>query len=572
MQLAEGHRSTESFDVVVVGSGAAGLGAAIVAASKGLSVVVVERAPVLGGTTATSGGGVWIPGNSFMRAAGDNDTPAAALEYLRGLVAADRSTDLMSAFLENGPRALDYFQTHSELTFSTRRYSPDYYSNHASAARTSRAVDSAEYDGRKLKTDLRRLRQQRPESFLFSDLALSGADIGHLRSVFKSFRSLRHVARLIARFAWQHARYGRSTRLVLGRAMIGRMLVTLRDLNVEIRDSCAALEVVLDGDRADSLQVDWGGRVMKLRARKGIVLAAGGFGQSDALRSRWVPHPDRHVAVGVAETDGAGIELGVSAGGGLPEDSRDSAYWTPVSTWTQRDGRTAAFPHLVTDRAKPGVIAVRGDGRRFVNEASSYHDFVRAMFETSDGRPARTYLLCDNVALRRYGLGFARPWPFPKRRFIRDGYLIRAGSLKGLARKLSIDPIVLLATVSRYNADAEAGIDKEFGKGSTAYNRHMGDALHAPNPCLASIVRAPFYAVELVAGNVGTSRGLQVNADAQVLDGRNSPIKGLYAVGNDADSVLAGSYPGPGASLGPALTGAFVAGSHMAASGSGPAA
>jgi len=297
-----------------------------------------------------------------------------------------------------------------------------------------------------------------------------------------------------------------------------------------------------------------------LRARLGVVLATGGFGQNPAMLAGWVPGGARHLAAGACETLGDGITLALDAGGTIEcRENRDSAYWVPMSEWQRPDGSSATFPHFMTDRSKPGVIAVDPQGQRFVNEADSYHDFVRAMHAHS---LSHAFLVCDAIGMRRFGLGLARPWPFSRRQLIRDGYLMEASSLSDLAAKMKMQSHNLEQTIGRHNIDAISGTDREFGKGSTLYNRAMGDPLQTPNPCLAQITKPPFYAVRIYPGNLGTSRGLRTDRLARVLDHRGHPIAGLYAVGGDADAIFGGAYPGPGASLGQALVRAYVAARH----------
>lgn len=564
-----GEAADRSFDVIVVGSGAGGLGAAIVAATEGLKVLVLEKASVIGGTTAMSGGGVWMPANSKMHDAGDLDTPDAAMAYMQGLpgMGAMSAAELarLRAFLDAAPVALDYYDAHSSLKFSTRKYSPDYHSGLEGATRTSRAVDVQEFDGRKLGNDLLLLREPRPESLLFGGMAVNGPDIFHLTNALRSEASFLHSVRLVARYFWQRFVHGRATRLVLGRAMVARMLSTLRQLGVRIEVSSPVTALTWDGTAVTGVVATVGGAAREFRARRGVVLATGGFAHDEALSKRWIPASSAHIAVGADSVTGDGIRLGLAHAGAIRDDARDSAYWTPVSIWKRPGGTSAPFPHLVSDRAKPGLIAIDGTGQRFVNEASSYHDFVRAMharFEQTGETSA--YLVCDSDFIRRYGLGHARPWPFPRRQLVKDGYLIVARSLTELASKLGVEAAALNATVSRHNADAARGVDTHLGKGSSAYNRFMGDVRHEPNPCLAPIQAAPFYAVKVFPGNVGTSRGLRTDASARVLDRDGSVVPGLYAAGNDADSVLLGAYPGPGASLGPALTAGYCSAMHMA--------
>jgi succinate dehydrogenase/fumarate reductase flavoprotein subunit len=241
------------------------------------------------------------------------------------------------------------------------------------------------------------------------------------------------------------------------------------------------------------------------------------------------------------------------------------AFWAPVSLWRKADGTVVRYPHLVWDRAKPGLIAVNRRGERFVNESASYHEFVSQMYRGGPPPEIPAYLICDHAFIETWGLGLALPGGRPRRHLIEDGYLIREATLPDLALRLGIDPQRLAATVERYNALAAQGEDTDFGKGSTAYNRYLGDPVHPPNACLRPLGRGPFYAVEVVAGDIGTACGIRTDAQARALDAQGRAIPGLYVAGNDMQSVMGGAYPGPGITLGPALTFGWIAGRALAA-------
>jgi succinate dehydrogenase/fumarate reductase flavoprotein subunit len=303
----------------------------------------------------------------------------------------------------------------------------------------------------------------------------------------------------------------------------------------------------------------------RVRARRGIVLAGGGFASSAAWRKALLPAPTAPYTPAHAGATGDGLTLACALGAGLERDQSSTGLWTPVSVMRRRDGSEAVYPHILLDRAKPGLIAVNEAGERFVNEAASYHDFVLGMYRAhavSQAIPA--HLICDRRFLRDYGLGLVHPGTRRLGRFLDSGYLIWGPTLAALAGQLGITPSVLEATVARHNRFAESGVDADFGKGSTEVNRFNGDPRHTPNPCLGPIVEPPFFAVAVWPGVLATAAGLKTDEHGVVLDDGGAPIIGLYACGNDMASVMRGAYPGPGTTLGPALVFGYRVALHAA--------
>jgi succinate dehydrogenase/fumarate reductase flavoprotein subunit len=300
----------------------------------------------------------------------------------------------------------------------------------------------------------------------------------------------------------------------------------------------------------------------EILAKKAVVLATGGFSHHPEMRNKYLPNGALSAAC--PSNTGDGIELASLVGGRLWHRNTDNAFWAPISRFVRRDGSEGLFPHTVTDRAKPGVIAVNRRGSRFTNEAISYHEFVRAMFQTRDAGPSiPAYLICDRRSLWKYGLGAVKPFSLSLREHIKSGYLTRGGTVGALALALGIDPAHLEASVRRFNDDAREGVDRDFGRGGDAYQRYLGDADNQPNPCIAPIEHAPFYSVTVYPGDLGTAAGLVTDETARVLDNANRPIRHLYACGNDMNSVMNGAYPGPGITLGPALTFGYLAAQHI---------
>ena len=552
----------KSWDVIVIGSGAAGFAAAVTACCKGLSVLMLEKAPQFGGTSAISGGAVWINDSDQARAQNKSGSPEAMQTYLQTIIGAENyRPEVVDAFITAGREALAFLEKEGAVKYSLRPLSPDYYPDEPGAVDVGRALEVVEFDGRRLGARFRDLRSPPPGMLLFGGMMVNRVDIQHFLDMRRSLRSFVWCSRLLLRFGRDRLKYPRGTRLAMGNALIARMAALAFEKGMALELGVNVQALIADEGRITGVTVEQGGETRTLQARCGVVLAAGGFAAGE-LAAQFRPRTGEHYTMSPPPNDGAALRLAAAVhaqeGAALPSNF----FWAPVSVLRRADGSEERFPHLVTDRAKPGVIAVNQRAVRFVNESNSYHYFASAMQQSPDNAPC--YLICDAVAMRRYGLGLARPAPVNNRALVEAGYLHQADSLAALAGQLGLDPQQLMDTVARYNRDAESGVDGEFGKGGNSYNRALGDPGHRPNTCNAPLREAPFYAVTLYTGDLGTSRGLVTNGHAQVLNQQNAPIPGLYAVGNDMDSMMAGTYPGPGITLGPALTFGYLSAAHMA--------
>lgn len=563
-RAASGAGFAEGYDLIVVGSGAAGMAAAITARLGGLDVAIVEKSSHYGGSTAVSGGAIWIPDNPKMRDAGMSDSKEAAFAYLASETGNRMNAELVHAFLDAGPKMVCFFEENTALQFEHRVYSPDYHSDLPGAALGGRVIDARDYDGRRLGAHLDRLRPPIGDFTVFGGMMLNRIDIGHFLKMTRSVKSALYALRLLARHARDRLSYKRGTRLVLGQALAGRLAETVIELGIPVHLETALVSLVHDGDAVQGVRVAHQGEERIISARGGVVLATGGFPQNIRKRRGIMPHVSAgapHYSMSPEASTGDAIDAALGVGAALVETNSNAAFWAPVSLLSG-DGCARPFPHLFLDRAKPGVIAVGQDGRRFANEALSYHDFVQAMIATGHHS---VWLVCDHRALRRYGFGAVRPFPAPIGSHLRSGYLKRGRTFAELAQRIGVPPAVLTETVETFNAAAGAGSDPAFGKGSTEYQTYLGDPENHPNPCLRPLDTAPYYAIELFAGDIGTSTGLSTNAHGQVLDGNAVPIAGLYACGNDMNSIMAGAYPGAGITLGPALTFGYIVGRHAAA-------
>jgi succinate dehydrogenase/fumarate reductase flavoprotein subunit len=401
---------------------------------------------------------------------------------------------------------------------------------------------------------------------VFGVMIGSGVELVHFMRWSKSLASAAFVARRLLGHGLARLVYGRGVRLTNGNALAGRLLKSAVDAGVVLWNSAPIENLHKEGNAVRGAEVRKDGRTLLVKTRKGVVLACGGFPHDQERRTKLFPHA-RHYSPAPPGNVGDGLRLAQRAGGRIDETLPNAAAWVPVSQVPREDGSVGLFPHFI-DRAKPGVIAVTRKGRRFVNEGNSYHDFVQGLMkEVPADQEMSAWLVTDHRAIRAYGLGFVKPRPLPLAPHLKSGYLLRGASFAELAGKMGVEKESFLKSLDEYNKNAASGLDPAFGKGSTAYNRFYGDTQIRPNPCVAPIVAAPFYAVKVVIGDLGTYAGIVTNGSAQVLDENKRPIPGLYAAGNDALSIMGGNYPGPGITLGPAMTFGWIAGRHLAGLG-----
>ena len=552
-----------SYDVIILGSGAAGLAAAVTASSRGLKVLLVEKAAAFGGTSAISGGAVWLHDTDQARAAGHHLPAEQMRSYLKQVIGKGYKPELIEAFIEQGREALRYLQTHSELKYSLRPLSPDYYPDLPGGTQTGRALEIDEYDGRRLGEHFKDLQRPPDGMLLFGGMMVNRVDIQHFLSCKRSAKSLWHCLKLMGRYAIDRISHPRGTRLTVGNALIARLATTALANGVDLWLQASTESLIVENSRVTGARISWRGQTRSVLAQGGVVLATGGCAASPGAAELRPVTGAPHWSMSPATNTGDGHQLAASVQAAMGEHLKANFFWAPVSVLHKADGSVERFPHLVTDRAKPGVIAVNGAGRRFVNESDSYHSFVESMF-ANEGANAPCWLICDADALNTYGLGLARPRPVDNSALIDAGYLLRADSLAQLAAMTGVDAGNLQQTLTQFNADAEQGIDQQFGKGSTAYNRYMGDPLHTPNPCIRPLRKAPYYAIQLFTGDLGSARGLVTNARGNVLNRLGVPVPGLYAAGNEMNSIMDGTYPGPGITLGPGLTFGYLAANDIA--------
>lgn len=558
---------TYSCDVLVAGSGAGGFAAALTAIERGLDVLMVEKDVVFGGTTAYSAGVIWIPGNTHLPTEVRQIDMDAARDYLVHHIGNRTDAARIDAFLEAGPRMLALFESEGFVSFSPAPTWADYRPTEPGGSNGGRSLVPDIYDGRLLGEWFVRLRPPVKTMMAFGGMMLGRTDVPHLFSMTSSWRSAAHVASLVARYGRDRLSYHRGTRLVNGNGLVARMARHALDRGMPLWLSSPIVELTHEDGRVTGAVVEHQGRKTTVTARSGVVLATGGFPSNDEMTGRLYGHRaagKNHAHLPPASNTGDGARIAAAVGGYLSQDVHHPAAWTPVSLVPQPDGTEIPFPHFI-DRGKPGVVAVDRRGRRFVNEALSYHEFVPAMVEACRGdNIIEAWIVCDHAAIRRFGLGAVGPSPIRLRPYFETGYLKRGKSIMALAAECGISTEGLTATIDRFNAHAAKGVDPDFGRGEDAYQHFNGWPYQKPNPCLAPLVTAPFYAVRVVPGDLGTFAGIATNASAEVVDRDGRTIEGLYAVGNDALSIMGGTYPAAGITIGPAMTFGFIAANHIA--------
>ncbi len=537
--------------------------AALVAATQGLRVVLCEATSQVGGTTATSAGTLWAPGNRHAAAAGHADSVAEAARYLEALIGPDDERGLRQVFLESVGPAIDWLERNTEVTFTSSGMHPD-YKVAPGAALSGRAVSPLPFDGRLLGNDFQRVRAPLPSLMVLGGMMLGKADVRALTGRYSSIANFLHTLRLVARHAMDRLGHPRGTRLVMGNALVARLFFSLRQAGVDIRFGWRLTGLDRDDGQVRSarFQLDEGGE-SALTTRVGVVMATGGVGHHAALRRELGPEGFEFHSLAAEGVRGGGLEAARAAGAKL-EQHRENFLWQPVSVVPSHRGTPLQlFPHLYLDRAKPGLIAINAHGERFVDEAQSYHHFVEGMLHGQARSPTvPTWLICDADFVRRYGLGVIPPGTRRLGPWQARGYVAIAPTLAALADKIGVAADSLCATVTRFNEFARESRDGDFGKGDTVFDRFNGDPQAAGNPCLGVIGASPFCALAIWPADAASSGGLATDSDDRVLDGGGIPIPGLYACGNDAASVMRGQYPGPGATLGPAIAAGWRIGRH----------
>lgn len=551
-------------DFLVVGSGAGGMTGALIARDRGLDALIVEKNCCYGGTSALSGGVVWVPNNHQMAAAGIADSDAEGLAYLRQVTRGEVSEARLAAYVKHAREMIRYLEERSAVRFEAAEEYCDYYAELAGGKIGGRSMDPLPFSRRRLGAELHQM-QPSPWSGVLNRFHLTAKE-AHLILAFNARTMVFLLWRLLAYYADLPSRLRGlpDNRATLGQALVGSLRRSLMDRDVPLWLNTPAERLILEGGRVCGAIVSRDGRSQRIRARRGVLLASGGFAHNTALRQRYQQHPIGAEWTSAAPGDvGDGILMGEEIGGATR--FMHCAWWTP--TLKEPDGSNWA---LIVGKAMPGSIFVNAAGHRFTNEAAPYEDVIKGQYTSNQTTPSiPCHMVFDAGYRRRYAISRIPPSRIQPdgalpAAYWKSGFLTRADSLRELAAAIGVDADGLEATVERFNRDARRGEDPAFGRGANASDRYYSDPGNAPNPCLAPLERAPFYAVRVYPGDLGTKGGLDCDEHGRVLDTSGAPIPGLYATGNCSAAVMGDSYPGAGSTLGPAMTFGYIAAHHAA--------
>jgi 3-oxosteroid 1-dehydrogenase len=543
-----------TYDVVVIGAGAAGMTAALTAAKRGLSVVVIEKAAYFGGSLARSGAGVWIPNNEVILAAGVPDTPALAAEYLAAVVGSDVPAARQAAFLANGPAMLSFVMANSPLKFQWMQGYSDYYPSLPGGMPNGRSVEPSMMDGHILGAELANLNP--PYLAVPAGLVVFSADYKWLQIAAVNAKGLAVSAECLAR-GTEAALLGQAP-LTMGQAAAAGLRAGLLDASVPVWLSTPLVSLNMSGSAVTGVVISRSGTQSLVNATKGVIVAAGGFEHNAAMRAQYQQQPTgTSWTVGTASNTGDGILAGIQAGGALA--LMDDAWWGPVIP-------LPGEPYFcLAERTEPGGLIVNAAGERFTNEAAPYSDVVHTMYRLNPTAPdIPAWLIVDQNYRDRYLFQEVAPLlPLPQS-WYDAGAVFQSPTIAGLAAAIGVPAANLQATITRFNGFAASGTDADFQRGVSFYDHYYTDPAVTPNSCLAPLRLPPYYAFKIEPGDLGTKGGLVTDARARVLNASGTVIPGLYAAGNSSAAVMGHSYAGAGSTIGPAMTFGYVAANDIA--------
>jgi 3-oxosteroid 1-dehydrogenase len=563
------YMTVQEYDVVVVGSGAAGMVAALAAAHQGLSTVVVEKAPHYGGSTARSGGGVWIPNNVILKRDGVEDTPAAAAKYLHTIVGDVVPADRIDTYLERGPEMLSFVLKNSPLKMCWVPNYSDYYPEAPGGRPGGRSIEPKPFDAKKLGADMAGL--EPPYGKVPMNMVVMQQDYVRLNQLKRHPRGVLRSLKVGIRATW--GKVTGKNLVGMGRALIGPLRIGLQKAGVPVQLNTALTDLfvedgVVRGVYVRDTNAPESSEPRLIRARRGVILGSGGFEHNEQMRVKYQRAPiTTEWTVGAVANTGDGILAAEKLGAAL--DVMEDAWWGPTvplvgSPW-----------FALSERNSPGSIIVNTSAKRFMNESMPYVEACHRMYGgefgqgPGPGENVPAWLIFDQQYRDRYIFAGLQPGQRIPKKWLESGVVLTADTIEQLAEKTSLPVDELKATIERFNGFARTGVDEDFKRGESAYDRYYGDPTNKPNPNLGEISHGPFYAAKMVPGDLGTKGGVRTDVHGRALRDDGSIIEGLYAAGNVSAPVMGHTYPGPGGTIGPAMTFGYLAALHLAAAGAG---
>ncbi len=549
----------KEFDVIVIGSGAAGFTAAITAKKQGLSTLLIEKTDKYGGSTALSGGAIWVPNNIYLQQAGLEDSVASAQTYLDATVGNSSSRKVQEAYLTRGPEMVKYFKINTHMHWEYVKGYSDYYPNKPGGKPEGRSIEAKIFNLKRLKKSLPTMRRSQIPTM---GMVIKSMEFYKLNMFTRTLAGFLTAMKVGFRFVRTICSFGFYKPATLGEALIGRLMLSYKELNGELWLSTPFREIVSDSQgRVIGIIVEKDGRLLNLKARKGVIFGSGGFSHNQQLREQYLPKPTN--AKWTLASEGQTGDL-------IPEAIKlGAALKVMDKVWGTPTGIPPSAPAYmaVADRALPGIIVVDQNGKRYVNECAPYHEFVDTMYEHNvhkgESLTIPSWYIFDKRVKSRYlvfgimpGLSIPKTWK-------EAGFVKEALSIEELAAKISVPSHDLIDTIERYNGFAISGQDMDFGKGENPYDNFYGDPTRK-NPNMAPIDKAPYYAIPIYPGDIGTKGGVKIDEYGRVLTSEHKVIEGLYAAGNASASIMGNTYPGPGATIGPAMVFGYVAAKHIA--------
>ena len=558
------------YDVVVVGSGNGALTSALCAHDGGAKTLVIEKSDQFGGTSATSGGGVWIPNNRYAKAENVDDSDQDARDYINSVSPKGKiNEDLIETYIIEGPRMIDYLHENSKVKYRNLPHYPDYFPDNPGGKGGNRSMEPEPISGTKLGNDLAKLREQHPQTaFTMGPINMNFTQVEGqlLLGALPGWKSL--FAKLITKYIFDipmRFKWGwKDRRLTMGNAGVARLILSLKDRDVDLWIDTGMTDLIENKGKVIGIKANKYGSEINIKANKGVILASGGFEKDQNLREQYLPQPtNSDWSAGNIYNTGDALKVALKLGADTHQ--MDTGWWSTVMKVPNQEKGWLSM----VDKSMPGNYTVNKNGERFSNESQNYVSFVDDMFKQyAEGNPcAPCYMIFDSNFRKNRPCGpllqgTMQPDSSVPKEWWTPSFLSKGDTLEELAEIVGIDPQGLLKTQAKVNKFSKTGKDLDLKRGDSVYDRYYGDPSVTPNPCLASLDKGPFYCMVLYPGEMGTAGGLVIDVNARVLKADGVAIPGLYACGNCTTALLP-KYPGPGSTLGPAMTFGYLAAKHI---------